>query len=378
MAYHTTILRQIIDLFPRHEFESIAKDYHRGQKFRSFNRWSQFLILFIGQVSGRRSLRDLVINITAQAPKFYHLGIKQGSRATLARANERQPAELYKALFYKLLQKTKLFAPKHRFKFNCKLYLLDATVIDLCLSAFPWATFRQSKGAAKLHIGLDGDGYLTEFVDLTGGKTHKIAWARTLNLPKGSMAVFDLGYTDYDWYSSLTINGIKFVTRLKTNAKIKGLNKRRGRRSPGVRQDATIQLGDIPEPLRMIVYYDEESDKEYRFVSNAHDLTAQTIAELYKERWQVETFFKWIKGNLRVKSFLGTSRNAVLTQIWIALIVYLLLAFLTFKSKLRISMQQMLRVLQLNLFERRYFTELFKPPEPQLTVSPQTSMLDYL
>ncbi len=128
----------------------------------------------------------------------------------------------------------------------------------------------------------------------------------------------------------------------------------------------------------MIVYYDEESDKEYRFVSNAHDLTAQTIAALYKERWQVETFFKWIKGNLRVKSFLGTSRNAVLTQIWIALIVYLLLAFLTFKSKLRISMQQMLRVLQLNLFERRYFTELFKPPEPQLTVSQQTSMLDYL
>ena len=128
----------------------------------------------------------------------------------------------------------------------------------------------------------------------------------------------------------------------------------------------------------MIVYYDEESDKEYRFVSNVHDLTAQTIAALYKERWQVETFFKWIKGNLRVKSFLGTSRNAVLTQIWIALIVYLLLAFLSFKSKLGISMQQMLRVLQLNLFERRYFTELFKPPEPQLTVSPQISMLDYL
>jgi hypothetical protein len=185
-------------------------------------------------------------------------------------------------------------------------------------------------------------------------------------------------FTDYDWYSSLTAHGIKFVTRLKTNAKIKVLNKRRGRRSPGVRQDATIQLGDIPEPLRMIVYYDEESDKEYQFVSNAHDLTAQTITDLYKERWQVETFFKWIKGNLRVKSFLGTSRNAVLAQIWIALIVYLLLAFLTFKSKLRISMQQMLRVLQLNLFERRYFTKLFKPPEPQLTVSPQTSMLDYL
>jgi len=371
MAYHTTVLRQIIDIFPRHEFESIAKDHHRGQKFRSFNRWSQFLTLFIGQLSGRKSLRDLVMNISAQSGKLYHLGIRPCSRATLARVNEQQPASLYEELFYRLLHRTKSLAPKHRFKFKGKLYLLDATVIDLCLSAFPWATFRQAKGAVKLHVGLDADGYLPEFVDLTRGKTHEINMARMLNLPKGSTVVFDLGYTDYQWYSTLTNNGIQFVTRLKANAKVTVIDKRRGRKSVGVRQDATVQLGDITTPLRMIVYYDEETAKEYRFVTNAHELPAKTIADLYKERWQIELFFKWIKQNLRIKTFLGTSRNAVLTQIWIALIAYLLLAFLKFKTKLGISMQQILRVLQLNLFERRYFMELFKPPEPQLTVSPQ-------
>jgi len=371
MAYHTTILRQIIDLFPRHEFESIAKDHHRGQKFRSFNRWSQFLAMFIGQLSGRKSLRDLVMNIAAQSNKLYHLGIKPCSRATLARVNEKQPASLYEFLFYKLLQRTRQFAPKHRFKFSGRLYLLDATVIDLCLSAFPWATFRQTKGAIKLHVGLDGDGYLPEFIDLTKGKKHEINWAKSLRLPKGSMAVFDLGFTDYDWYTTLCQKGVYFVTRLKSNAKVEYRNKRRGRKAQGILEDACILLGNIDQPLRMVVYHDQETDKQYRFVTNAHHLDAKTVADLYKERWQVELFFKWIKQNLKIKTFLGTSRNAVLTQIWIALIVYLLLAFLKFKAKLGISMQQMLRLLQLNLFARRNFMELFKPPNRQPTVSPQ-------
>ena len=367
MAYHTTILRQIIDIFPRHEFESLAKDYHVGQKFRSFNRWTQFMVMFIGQLSGRKSLRDLVMNVAAQTNKLYHLAIKPCSRATLARVNEKQPASLYEAIFHKLLQRCHQFAPKHKFKFNGKVYLLDATVVDLSLSVFPWAKFRKSKGAIKLHFGIDADGYLPEFMDLTDGKFHESKWAKTLRLPRGSMAVFDMGFTDYGWYQTLMGNGIFFVTRLKCNAKIKYLHKRRGRKATGVTNDQVILLGNIPKPLRLVCYCDPETGKEYRFVTNADHLDAKTIADLYKERWQIEQFFKWIKQNLKIKTFLGTSRNAVLTQIWIALCVYLLLSFLKFKAKLGVSMQQMLRLLQLNLFERRNLIELFKPPDPQLT-----------
>jgi hypothetical protein len=365
MAYHTTILRQIIDIFPRHEFESLAKDYHVGQKFRSFSRWSQFLVMFIGQLSGRKSLRDLVMNVGAQTNKLYHLAIKPCSRATLARVNEKQPAGLYEAVFHKLLSRCRQFAPKHRFKFNGKLYLLDATVIDLCLSVFPWAKFRKAKGAVKLNIGLDGDGYLPEFVDLTEGRSHESNWAKALKLPRNSMAVFDLGFTDYKWYQSLMESGIYFVTRLKCNARIKHLRKRSGRKAKGITVDRTILLGNIPQPLRLVGYTDPETGKEYRFITNADHLDARTIADLYKERWQIELFFKWIKENLKIKTFLGTSRNAVLTQIWIALCVYLLLSFLKFKAKLGLSLQQMMRLLQLNLFERRNLIELFKPPDHQ-------------
>jgi len=371
MAYHTTILRQIIEIFPRHEFEAIAKGFHAGQKFRSFNRWSQFLVMLIGQLSGRKSLRDLVMNVSAQTHKLYHLAIKPCSRANLARVNEKQPASLYEAVFLKLLQRCQQFAPKHRFKFNGKLYLLDATVVDLCLSVFPWAKFRATKGALKIHVGLDGGGYLPEFVNVTEGKAHEITWAKALKLPRGSMAVFDMGFTDYGWFQTLMGNGVYFVTRLKSNARVTHLHKRSGRKAAGVLEDRAIQLGDIPTPLRLVRYHDQETGKEYRFVTNADHLDARTIAALYKERWQIELFFKWIKQNLKIKTFLGTTLNAVLTQIWIALIVYLLLAFLKFRTKLGLSMQQILRLLQLNLFERRNLLELFRPPDIQPIVSPQ-------
>lgn len=179
------------------------------------------------------------------------------------------------------------------------------------------------------------------------------------------MAVFDMGFTNYKWYQSLMENGIFFVTRLKCNAKIEYLGKRRGRKAAGITLDQSIFLGNILQPLRLVGYLDPETGKAYRFVTNADQLDARTIADLYKERWQIEQFFKWVKQNLKIKTFLGASRNAVLNQIWIALCVYILLAFLKFKAKLGLSMQQMLRLLQFNLFERRNLIDLFKPPEPQ-------------
>lgn len=365
MAHHNTILRQIAAFIPRHEFDSLAKDHHQGQKFRSFSRWTQFMVMFIGQLSGRKSLRDIVMNVSAQSNKIYHLGIKFCSRATLARVNEKQPACLYEAVFLKILQRCQMLAPGHRFTFNSKLYLLDATTIDLCLSLFPWAKFRKTKGAVKLHVGLDADGYLPTFISLTDGKEHESQWAKALTLPRGSFAVFDRGFTDYAWYQSLMEAGIFFVTRLKSNAFIENGPKRAGRKASGILDDRAIYLGKIAEPLRLVRYLDPKTGKELRFVTNATHLDAKTIAELYKERWQIELFFKWIKQNLRIKTFLGTSRNAVLTQIWIALCAYLLLAFLKFKAKIDLSMQEMLRVLQLNLFERRDLLGLLKPNPPQ-------------
>jgi len=375
MAHHNTILHQITEFLPRHEFEALAKYHHRGQKFRSFNRWTQFMAMFIGQLSGRKSLRDLVMSINAQSTKLYHLAIRPFSRATLARVNEQQPASLFEAVFYKLLGRCHMVAPGHRFKFKNKLILLDTTTIELCLSVFPWAKYRKTKGAIKLHMGLDANGYLPTFMSLTDGRVHESRWAKTLTLPRGSIAVFDRGFPDYSWYETLTKNGIFFVTRLKSNAVIENGPKRRGRKSSGITTDRKIHLRKIKTPFRQVNYLDPETGKELRFVTNADHLEAKTIAELYKERWQIELFFKWIKQNLKVKTFLGTSKNAVLTQVWIALCVYLLLAFLKFKAKVGLSMQQMIRLLQLNLFERRDLLALLKPPPAQPIECRQFSLL---
>ena len=371
MAHYNTILSQITAIIPRHDFDNHANIHHSGQKFRSYNRWSQFMAMLIGQLSGRKSLRDITDNLKVQQNRLYHLGMKPTSRATLARVNEQQPASLYEAVFFQLLKKCQNLSPGHKFSFKNKLYLLDTTTIDLCLSVFPWAEFRKRKGAIRLHMGIDADGYLPTFMDMTNGKVHEVNWARTLKLPKGSFAVFDRGFTDYNWYASLMTNGVFFVTRLKSNADVEFLLKRAGRKSQGVTNDQQIRLKGIADPLRLVVYNDLETGKEYRYVTNAHHLKASEVAEIYKERWQIELFFKWIKQNLKIKTFLGTSRNAVLTQVWIALCVYLLVAFLNFKAKMGTSMQQILRVLQLNLFSRRNLFELFKPPDCQYTVSPQ-------
>jgi len=374
MSHHNTVLNQIVKMFPRHEFEALAEVHHVGQKFRSFNRWSQFVAMLVGQLSSRKSLRDITENLKAQRHKLYHLGMRDTSRSTLARTNEKQPYTLFEAMFFKLLSRCRELAPRHKFKLNAKLYLLDATIIDLCLSLFPWAKFRTTKGAVKLHIGLDADGYLPTFLSLTCGKTHEINWARTLKLPRGSFTVFDRGFTDYAWYRNLHEAGIFFVTRLKSNASFLGLKKRPGRKAPGIITDRHIRMLGCPEPLRLVVYVDPETGKEYRFITNAVHLSAKTVAALYKERWQIELFFKWIKQNLKIKTFLGTSKNAVLTQIWIALCVYLVLAYIKFSAKLKLTMQQILRLLQLNLFDRRSLLALFKPPDLQLVVDKQLNL----
>ncbi len=362
MAHCNTIFSQILKLVPRHEFETLANQHHHGRSFRTATRWSQFVTLAMAQLSGRNSLRDIVENMSAQAHRLYHLGSAKLTRSNLSRINEDKPYTLYEALFSKLMGRCQAMAPGHNFRFKNPLYSLDASTIDLCLSVFPWADFRSSKGAIKLHVGLNHKGYLPEFVTVTEGKTADITVGRTLEFPKGSMVVIDRGYNDYAWFNQLTEKGIFFVTRIKSDAKYRVVCRREVLINKGITCDQTIEFTGVqtankcPIQLRRIGYRCPKTGKHYVFLTNNFKLAAKTIADIYKARWQVELFFKWIKQNLKIKSFIGTSKNAVMTQIWIALCVYLLLAFIKFQSKLTKSMQQILRVLQLNLFEKR---ELF-------------------
>jgi hypothetical protein len=380
MAYSTTILSQIASFFPRHDFEKRAQKHHRGQKFRSFNRWSQFLAMSIAQLTSRKSLRDLVDNIRVQKKRMYHLGMKPTSRATLARVNEQQPYEIYQETFFQLLNKCQQHAPRHNFKFKGKVYLLDATTVKLCLSVFSWAQYRKTKGAIKLHFGLDADGHLPVFMDMTNGKKHEIEWARSLNLPSGSCVVFDRGFTDYSWYDALDKRNVTFVTRLKSNAKVYEYGNRRKPDSPNVLEDQKVKLHGYTFTFRRIKYLDPETGITYHFLTNSRKLKASEVAAIYKERWQIELFFKWIKQNLKVNTFLGTSENAVLTQLWIALCIYLMLAYFKFLAKFRGSLSELLRLLQLNLFERRPLSDLIKPPDNlrKTILSPQLTLWNQL
>ncbi len=375
LAHHNTVFSQLLKLVPRHEFETLAHQHHAGRKLRKMTRWSQFVSLALAQLSGRSSLRDIVSNLSAQKAKLYHLGSAPVSRSSLARVNEKQPYTLYETLFAKLLSRCQGIAPRHGFRFKNKLYSLDASTIDLCLSVFPWAKFRTTKGAVKLHVGLDHDGLLPAFMAITDGKTHDITAARTLELPKSSIVVFDRGYNDYAWYNLLNSKSIFFVTRQRRNARYRVTERHGVKHSKGLTSDQTIQLtgtksSHCPIPLRRIGFKDAETGIQYFFLTNNFHLAASTIAEIYKSRWQIELFFKWIKQNLKIKSFLGTSRNAVMTQIWIAICIYLLLAYLKFASSISKSLQQIIRLLQLNLFERRDLQSLLRgdPPEPKSSV----------
>src|SRR5690606_23986960 len=287
-------------------------------------------------------------------------------------------------LFGLLYQQCQGVAPKHRFSFKHPLYSLDASVIDLSLQVFPWADYNRTKGGVKLHLGLDHSGYIPAFAVITDARTHEAPVAHRFRFPRGSVLVCDRGYTDYAWYKSLTEQGLFFITRQRKNARYTVLERRALQRNRGLTRGQTIrltgsQLADIDMPLlRRIGYRDPQTGKHYVFLTNAFHLAAKTIADLYKERWQIELFFKWIKQNLKIKAFLGTSRNAVMTQIWIALCVSLMVAYLKFRSRCLHSAQQLLRLLQLNLFVRRNLYELLCGPPPvpdRTTPNPQLGLI---
>lgn len=370
MSHHNTVFQQLIKTVSRHDFETLSKQYHSGQKLRCVTRWDQFLGMTMSQLSGRQSLRDIEANLKSQQHKLYHLGAKPIAKSSLARVNEKQPCELYQALFSKLLGKFKNQPAQHKFRFKNPLYSLDASLIDLSLKLFPWAQRQQGKAAVKLHVGLNHSNMIPEFVALSDGKENDLVQGRQFNFPKGSIVACDKGYVDYGWYKSLTDKGVFFVTRLRPNSIYQVIERRAVPAGSGVTSDQIIQLNsahalkrEAPR-LRRVGYRDSETGKHYIFLTNHFDLSARTIAAIYKDRWQVELFFKAIKQNLKIKAFVGTSRNAILTQLWIAMCTYLLLAYVKFASKTAWSIQQVMRVLQLSLFERRSLIDILKPALP--------------
>jgi hypothetical protein len=369
MAHCNTIFHQMLKLIPRHHFAKLEAEHGTGRKARTFPRWSQLVHLLSMQLTARASLRDGIASLKARIKSLYHLGVKPVARSTFSDANNERPASFFAAVFAFMYQRCLTHAPRHKFKFKNKLYSLDATVISLCLSLFPWASFRRSKAGIKLHTLLDHDGYLPAFVAITPAKEHEIKKARALDLPKGSIVVEDLGYTDYAWYGQLTAQKIFFVTRQKSNARYRVLERRPVNTALGLVSDETIELTgakgrEYPKPLRRIVYQDPETGKVYVFLTNHFRLVAKTIADIYKERWQIEIFFRFIKQNLRIKAFIGNSENAVMSQIYAALIVYLLLCYTKFLCNLSVTLQNLMRILQLNLFRTCSLQELFEPPGP--------------
>jgi len=380
MAYHDSVLSQVLKLLPRHEFERQANSHDGKRRSDAMTRWSQFVALTIGHLGGRSSLRDIEATVNSQGHHRYHLGSQSISKSALGRANERLDYRFYASLFQTLYQRCTGNVRSHGFRFRNKLFSLDASLIEVSMKIFPWADYNGQKAAFKLHVGLDHDGLIPAFADLTQGKVADMTQARRMRFPPGSVLVFDKGYSCYRWHNTLTEEGIFFVTRLRRNAQYRVAERRPANPNSAVTSDQVIEYtatrkdGDPLAPVRRVGYRDPETGKHYVFITNQFNWSAKTIADIYKQRWQVELFFKWIKQNLKIKAFLGTSENAVMTQIMAALCVYLLLAYLKFKSKLGKSLQQILRLLQLNLFARRSLLTLLRPPDNDGLPPPQLGL----
>lgn len=376
MAYHTTILRQMLQLVSRLEFQSLVVRHKGDYRIRKLRCWDQFIYLLIAQLGQRNSLRETISASHCFAQKLYHLGTNKLCRSTLSDANNKRPNEIYRELFFRTLEKVQRVAPKYKLKLPRKLFIMDSTTIDLCLQLFPWARFRKTKAAVKIHTVLQVDGLLPTFLHISDGKTHDVKAAKTLNLPQGSLVVFDRAYNDFCLFKSFTDNDIRFVSRKKTNTKYRILKSRSIDGRSGVLADEIVELTGYnskqkyPDKLRLICYHDIQTAKKLTFLSNDFQLDAVTIADIYRARWEIELFFKTIKQNLKIKRFLGTSRNAVMTQIYIAMTAYLLTSYYRFIHNAKVSIQTIIRLVQINLFERKPIKELIEfnnakpPPNP--------------
>lgn len=361
MNKFNSMFGQVLQIFSKSEFYSAVRETKADKGAKGFSSWDQFVSMLFCHLGQARSLREISGGLASCFGKLRHLGIKDApSRSTLSYANSKRSWRLYEAVFYQLLKKVQAVAPgKKKFRFKNKLFSLDATLIELCLSLFDWATYHQTKGAVKLHLLLDHDGYFPVFARITDGLTHEMKVARDLTFPKGSIVVIDRGYVGYDLFARWLNEGVFFVSRQRVNANYRVIEDRPVPKNRSVLKDQLIKLNwfysrkAYPYPLRRIEVWDDEKKETIVFITNHLRFGATTIASIYKDRWQIEIFFKTIKQNLKIKTFVGTSANAVMIQIWTALISILLLKYLMFRSRFGWSISNLVAMLRYNLFTYR-------------------------
>jgi len=356
-----SIFSQVLKLFSRGEFEKAVKEHKAERHARGFTSWGQFVAMLFCQVGRAHSLREICGGLACCEGYLKHLGVPVApKKSTLAYANENRPWELYQTVFEQTLVKCQELVSRQgghkKFRFKNKLMSLDGSIIDLSMSMFDWAKFRRTKGAIKLHLLLDHDGYLPSFAVVTEGKTSEIKVARTLRFDPGTILAIDRGYNDFKWFRELTQEGVFFVTRMKTNTVYTVVEECEVPAHGNVLKDQIISLpalakaGEEPVLFRRIEYWNEDKSEILVFLSNLLHLAASTIASIYKDRWQVELFFKALKQTLKIKTFVGTSANAVRTQVWTALIAMLVLKYLQLKSRFSWSLSTLAALLRQQLF----------------------------
>lgn len=361
MSHYSTLFSSLLLQLPRHSFETLVKQHGADRYAKKLSTWNQFTALLYAQISGLESLREIESAFSVQNLRTYHLGLPSKiCRNTLSNANAKRDWRIYEGMFYKLLARCRDLTPKHKFNFPNPLYSIDATTVSLCLSVFPWARIKHKKGAIKMHFQFDHSGDIPCFMVMTNGEANDVVSARAhIRLIRDSIYCFDRGYTDSKWFRRISDAGAYFVTRLRERVNYRIVGQHVSWKGPakGVVSDDVIELcGKMKEAyprwVRLIRYYDKEHDKTFEFITNQLKLPARTIADIYKSRWQIEAFFRWVKQNLKIKTFLGTSENAVLTQIWSAMCYYLLLAYIKYQSRYAHSLYYLHQLIKAGLMER--------------------------
>lgn len=389
-----SIFSQLLQLFPRQDFQRAVKAHKAERHARGFGCWSQFVAMMFCHLGQAKSLREICNGLMAIEGKLKHLGIdRPPNKSTLSYANEHRPWQLYQTVFGQLLSRCEGLAKgKKKFRFQNKLLTMDSTNIELCATLFDWARYKRAKGAAKVHLILDNEGHLPHFAVITDGKKSDQAVARMLHFEPGTILVIDRGYVDYKWWQRLTDTGVYFVTRFKKDILYEVIEDRKTPKTGGIVRDQVIRLvGDRGSKcsmrLRLITKWDEEKQEIIQFLTNHLKFGATTIARIYKERWQIEIFFKSLKQLLRVKTFVGTSSNALQVQIWTALISMLILKYLQMKSQFGWSLSNLVALLRQQLFVYRdlyqWIDQPFEAPpalvgvhDSQLALAFQPAKLD--
>ncbi len=372
----------MLQLFSRAEFERAVVEHRAERHARGFSCWGQFVAMLFCHLGQAQSLREICGGLAASEGKLRHLGLPGApKRSTLAYANERRPWQVYRSVFYQLLSRCREVAGPHGFRFKNKLLSLDTTLIEFCATAFDWAHYRRTKGAVKLHLLLDHQGLLPSYALITEGRVHESRIAPSLRFEPGTIVVFDRGYTDYAWFAALDAAGVFFVTRMKDNADYGVLERRPVPERGPVQRDQIIFLYKLARKderdlfLRRVEVWDETQQRTLVFLTNHRGFAASTIAAIYRQRWQIELFFKALKQNLRIKTFVGTSPNALQVQVWTALIALLLLKYLQLRARFGWSLSNLAALLRQQLFVYRdlfvWIDEPFQPPPLLDTIAEQ-------